>query len=133
MIQSKPIVIVKTTGGSSVDGIIETAERLGYELVNMSQSRSGSGWFTNYTLTFKGKEGYDEVRRRFGETLREGKSRKGEASMIVWTLIILAFVFYIAGLASTIAGSLLLGLFLIIVGLICNVLPILLPILLVEK
>ena len=49
----KEMVVVQITGGIHVKSITKSAEVLGYKLENMSQSRSGSGLFTNYTLVFK--------------------------------------------------------------------------------
>lgn len=49
----KSMVVVQITGGIHVKSITKSAEGLGYKLENMSQSRSSSGLFTNYTLIFR--------------------------------------------------------------------------------
>ena len=56
MKRGEPEVVVRVTGRSVLNRTLYLAKKLGYEVVNISESQRM--WFTDYTVLFKKSSGF---------------------------------------------------------------------------
>ena len=55
MTKGKPRVVANFSGGFMLDHVLQAGEKLGYEVINISQSQSAVMPVTSYTVIFKKK------------------------------------------------------------------------------